>query len=63
MGVPLGFTGLQKLTTLNVEGCNITDACFESISGKKNVSYFSFHFTFLNLDFRQQSLFVVDVVV
>ncbi|KAK2406940.1 dynein regulatory complex subunit [Trifolium repens] len=24
--------GLQKLTTLNVEGCNITAACFEYIS-------------------------------
>lgn len=38
-GIPLWFTGLQKLTTLNVEGCNITAAFFEYISGKK----FSFH--------------------
>lgn len=41
--IPFWFTGLQKLTALNVEGCNITAASFESISGKKKS-----HFIFLN---------------
>lgn len=29
----LWFTGLPKLTSLDVEGCNITADCLESISG------------------------------
>jgi hypothetical protein len=53
LDIPLWITGLQKLATLNVEGCNITAACFEYISGKNNHILFcisSFPLT-LNINF------------
>lgn len=35
----LCMAGLQKLRMLNLEGCNVTAACLESISGSLSLSF------------------------